>query len=444
MLRLINDHWRGNRSCVSADTGALTDAVCAILGCEALEIPAGSECLTWIIPKRWEVRRGVLKGPDGGTVADFADNPLHLWTHSVAFSGRLSREALEEHLHSDPRRPDRIPYHYRNGYRPDAGEWGFSIPHSVREALPEGEYSVEIDADLDTDISRGGVMKVADHLLPGERPECLLFGAHTCHPAQVCDGLSNVAVLTALFVRLAKRPSRRWSYRFVAGPEYFAAAGWLQHRPASEAALIRGGIYTDMFGNGQPFGWQTSFSADSAIDRVTENVFDHHVPGHIRRGYRRLWGNDETFWNGCGVGVPTVGVACGEYPEYHFDDDDPSLVDPDGLERSVLLLERIIDVFETDFVPVPKFRGPVYLSRYGLYIAPEESRHGYDTLEAVQILMNGERSCFEIALKAGADFFFVRDFCRRLEENGLAGRRPSELLSRPPGTLPAANRKDKE
>ena len=262
-------------------------------------------------------------------------------------------------------------------------------------------------------------MKVVDCWLKGEYPETIFIAAHTCHPGIVTDGLSCVAVAVELFKALKRRPSLRYSYRLILGPEYFAAAGFLATVPESEIKLLRNGIFLDMLGNNQPLAYQSSFQGDSVLDRIVQNVFANHVENYTKWPYRKLWGNDEMFYNGPGYLIPTLGIGGAEHPEYHFDRDNLDLVDLDQLGMSLEILLKIIDVFESDFVPIPLFRGPLYLSRFGLYIDPKLDPKGYDNLENIQILMDGDRTCFAISHELGIDFFFVRDFCNRVYDIGL-------------------------
>ena len=80
----------------------------------------------------------------------------------------------------------------------------------------------------------------------------------------------------------------------------------------------------------------------------------------------------------------------------------------------------MIDVFEKDAVPLLKYKGPLYLSRYNVYIDPKINRKAYDSIEAMQILADGKKSCLNIACELDIDFFFVYDFFRKLEEKDLA------------------------
>lgn len=421
MMAFIAEHWRLNRSAVSPDTDKLIAGLCkAVPSGGIIEARSGEDCLGWLIPQCWRVRHGRLLKPGGEVLADFARNPLFLWTHCVGFRGEVSREELLKHVASEPSRPEDTLYRYLNGYRYGVREWGISLPHRLVENLLESRYNIDIDAELDDN----GTLKVFNAFLPGRRPETIFFAAHTCHPAQVSDGLANIAVLLELYRHLAELPEREYSYRFIFGPEYFGAAAYLAKAPGQEVAALRWGLYCDMLSSHEPIGWQSSFRGNSRIDAILENVLPTHAACPIRRGYRKLWGNDEMFYNGPGVDIPTAGLGRGMHREYHFDVDDLEAADPYHLVEALWILMRIAGVFETDRVPERKFRGPLYLSRHGLYADATLQRRQYDALEAMQILMDGCRSLLDIAREADADFFFIREAARRMEERKLIALRP--------------------
>ena len=108
--------------------------------------PSGSEAFTWVVPPRWIVReaRIIAAGANGTPLVDAADHPLHLVTHSAPFRGRVSRDELLRHLHTDPARPERIPYVYRFYSR----KWGFCLPHRWLDRFTAAEYDVVVDTEL--------------------------------------------------------------------------------------------------------------------------------------------------------------------------------------------------------------------------------------------------------------------------------------------------------
>jgi len=426
MLDFVKKYWFLNRSAVNPDTDKLAYALKKLLsGSEIIEAKSGEECLTWIIPQRWHVRHAYLKTVDGKILADYSDNPLYLWSHCVGYKGKVGREELLKHVVSQPSRSDEIFYHDTNGYRYGVREWGFSLPHRVVESLNDEFYYVDIDADLDD----SGTIKVVDCRLPGNLNETMFFMAHTCHPAQVSDGLACIAVCLELCRFMTELPTRRYTYRFIFGPEYFAAATFLAKTPKEEIDALRFGCFLDMLSNHEPVGYQCSFQGDSLMDKIVSNVIKTHSGTHLARGYRRLWGNDETFYNGPEFRIPTIGIGRGMHREYHYNTDNLEHIDHYHMVESLWILQRIIDVLENDVVVKLKFKGPIYLSRYGLLIDPREDYIGAHNLQAIMILMDGTHSCMDIADKLDVDYFYVRRLADILKEKRLA-----ELYHRDPKT----------
>ena len=79
----------------------------------------------------------------------------------------------------------------------------------------------------------------------------------------------------------------------------------------------------------------------------------------------------------------------------------------------------IINILETDYIPLLKYKGPLCLSRYNFYIDFKTNPEGYRHIEAAQILADGNTSCFQIAEKIGADYKFIKDFFDELIKNSL-------------------------
>lgn len=432
MEQLVRDHWDLNRTAVNPETDQLVSRLSKMLDADVLEVESGAETLTWRVPKRWNVRKGELRTVDGDVLADYRDNPLHLWTHSVPQSGMVDRETLlEDHVHTDPNRPQEIPYHYRNGFRYDAEDWGFSIPHATVQEMDDDEYVVDIDTDLDEE----GTLKVVDAHLPGRRDETIFFAAHTCHPAQVSDGLANVAVAVELYHLLKNVDERRYSYRFLFGPEYFGGAAYLSEADQEAVEDLRYGLYLDFLSSYEPIGFQHSMQGDARIDRIVSNVLESHTEAHVVEPYRELVGNDETFYNGPGFEIPTVGLARSVHREYHYSSDNPSSMSLYKMEEAVWILRRVVEVVETDFVPVRQWDGPLYLSRYDLYVDPAEDRDASRSLERLHTMTDGTRSCFDMAHELDLDFFQVRDHFRDLADKGLVETRPRDDRPEDLGTI---------
>lgn len=422
MRALIERHHMTNRVPVGDDTSRLVRELADETGGDVLSVQSGEECLTWVIPPKWTVREAWVETLAGKRIADFAWNPLWLKSYSAPFSGVVSREELRAHTLSDPEKPECLLYDFRAQYQfGKRTAWGFTMPHRLVESLDEAEYRVHIDVEF-TD----GTMDVLDWVLPGESPETIYVAAHSCHPALVNDGLACVAVAVELFRELAARPQRRWTYRLIVGPEYYASAAFLAR--AAGVEQLAGGFYLDMLGNGDPFGFARSRAGDTPVDAATRDVLRRRAPNHFETPHLGLWVNDEIFFNGPDFDIPTIALGRGVWPWYHTDRDDVAGCDFAQLEESLGVLREIVDALETDCIVTRKYRGPLYQGRYGLYFDPRENPANYRALHDIQRLMDGRHTCLGIAARLGIDFPFVRKFADSLLSHGLAGAAPVPSL----------------
>lgn len=415
MKEFINKFWMLNRTAVNEDTDKLVNYLKDSLDAEIIEVKSGEECLSWVIPENWKVKKAQLKTKDGRVVVDFQENPLYLWTHSVSYKGEISRDDLiDKHVSFNPKMPDEIIYHYKHGYNYKSREWGFSIPYSIVKEMNEEKYHVNIETELNND----NTIKVVDAYLPGERDETIFIMAHTCHPAQISDGIGNIAVAIELYNHLKSFKTRKYSYRFLFGPEYFASAAYLAKADKEKISNLSFGVYLDMLSNHELMGFQHSMQGNSLMDKILKNVFDNHLPNYIERPYRMLWGNDEMFFNGQGFLIPTAGVGRGMHRDYHHSSDNLENIDNYHLAESTWILMRVIQAFENDFVPKLKYYGPLYLSRYNLSF----DANIMENLEFIQALADGKNSCVDIALELGLDIFSILEYFGVLEKKNLIER----------------------
>lgn len=412
MKNLIEPYYMLNRVTVGDDTSLFARSLAEYLKVDLLSVPSGTKCLTWTIPDKWVVREAYIETLEGDRIADFAWNPLYLNAYSVPFSGVIAKEELLSHLSYHPVLEDRLLYSNRWQYHKKHTQWGFSVPRTVVDGLTEERYRVHIDTAFEN-----GSMEVIDWTLPGKSNETVFFAAHTCHPGQVNDGIACIAVLVELFQYLEALPERHYSYRLIIGPEYFAAAAILAH--GKDIQNLRYGFYLDMMANSLPLSFSKSFHGNSYADRITRSVLAHYDTDKLDATYRSLYGNDEMFYDGPGFEIPTVCLCRHPYAYYHTDWDNLDNCDFDKLEESLDMLKDLVETFETDAVPTRNYEGPLYLTDYNLYIDPKIDQKGYTALQEIQILMNGERSCLDIAEIIGVDFLFVRSFVNELSKHGL-------------------------
>ena len=384
------------------------------------EVPTGTPVLDWTVPREWNLRAAWVKGPGGEIVVDAADSPLHVVGYSVPVRARLPLAELQEHLHSLPDQPDWVPY--RTSYWREA--WGFCLPHRRREALPEGEYEVCIDAAL-----ADGALTYGECFLPGETAREVLISTHVCHPALANDNLSGIALATFLAERLAAVP-RHHGYRFLFVPGTIGAITWLA-RNEDAAARIDHGLVVANVGDPGGFHYKRSRRGDAAIDRaVPQALADLREPVAVEDFVP--FGYDERQYCSPGFDLPVGSLTrtpSGRYPQYHTSADDLTLVQPQALAGSLRAYLAVAALLESNgrLGAYRRYRnlspkGEPQLGRRGLYGSLGGTTAGRERELALLWVLNqsdGSRDLSSIAERAGIPPAAIAEAAEALVAAGL-------------------------
>ncbi|WP_244635550.1 DUF4910 domain-containing protein [Chthonobacter albigriseus] len=363
------------------------------------EVPTGTAILDWTVPNEWSIRSATIETLDGRVVMDFADNNLHVVGYSKPVDAVLSREELARHVHTLPDQPTLIPY--RTGYFADS--FGFCLSHQTWTAMTDEQYRVRIDSTL-----APGSMTLGELLLPGSTDKEILLSIHCCHPALANDNLSGIVIATELAKRLAG-VSRRHAVRFLFGPGTLGALTWLSWNQDA-ARKVAAGLVLTCLGDAGPYHYKQSRQGTSATDRAVAQVLADEGEPLTVLPFAPV-GYDERQYCSPGFDLP---VGCfmrtpnGRYPEYHTSADDPSLVRPESLERSLDILEKIIAVIDRDATyERVDGRGEPQLGRRGLYrlVSGQAGRStSQEALLWVLNLADGRHSLLDMAARSGLTF----------------------------------------
>jgi len=390
MLRLIDELWYKARHIVSDDYDQALYRLRDYLDLTIHEVPSGTQCWTWRVPNKWGCREAYIEA-GGQRLVDVADHPLHIVYGSQPVDAIVTREELLAHLTWKDDRPGAIPFEFKY-YQP---AWGFCLPRNCLPRFTAEQYRVKIDV-----IDEPGALKIGEHFIPGP-----VVVAHLCHPAMVNDDLAGVAVSVDLARRLR---DPYYSYRFLFLPETIGSVAYL----ATHEELI-------------PLVLQRSYEDQSRLDHMASYVLNMHEPGLREGAFRTIIGNDEMVFDGPGVRVPMISVSRWPYPEYHTSDDNPNLVVP---EKLVHARDAVLDLFrylEADYVPQRTFRGPLFMSGYGLWVDWRENLMLNRALEWVMNHLEGDLCIAELAREVDVDFWELKDWLDRALTHGLIKRLPA-------------------
>jgi aminopeptidase-like protein len=230
--------------------------------------------------------------------------------------------------------------------------------------------------------------------------------------------------MAARLAHLLKGPSLRYSYRFLWIPGTIGAITWLA-RNESILPRIKHGLVLSCVGDSGPFTYKRSRRGNAEVDRAVE-----HVLRHTGRDFQALdftpYGYDERQYCSPGINLP---IGCfmrtpnGCYPQYHTSADDLTLVSPSSLGESLLLLLRVIQVFEENgrYMNLNPKCEP-QLGRRGLYRQMGGIKDAAAGEMAILWLLNlsdGRHDLLDIAVHAGIPFDQVSHAAGALRDAGL-------------------------
>lgn len=417
MGEMIEQLWQVPRDIVSDGYDAALGALATQLPMTIHQYPSGRQCWSWLVPEKWTVHEAYLETLDGRRLFSYADNPLHLVSYSLPFDSHVSREELLAHLHVHPLLPDAVPFVFKYYDR----DWGLCCSRELRDALSDSSYRVVIRTTFSY-----GTLKVGEVVAPGRVEECIVLCAHLCHSAMVNDDLSGVVVGIEVMRALLARRDLRYTYRFLIVPETIGSIAYLS---ANEALIphMKGGLFLEMLGLGNPHALQQSFEGDTDVDRCFIAALGAHDRESWTGKFRSVIGNDERQFNAPGVRVPMLSLSrvrrpsdpAWPYPEYHSSRDTPAAVARGSLADSRDAVLRMIETLERNVIPVNRHRGEVFCSRYGIHVDAYDNPEGHRALFDIMYLIDGTRSVADIAAACGISFDAASRTVDELERHGL-------------------------
>ena len=379
------------------------------------EVPTGTQAFDWTVPREWNIEEAFIEDADGNRLIDFADHTLHVVSYSVPIDEVCTWDELRPHLHTLPDKPDWIPY--RTSYYKD--NWGFCLAHRDLDRFSEGPFRVCIRSSL-TD----GSLTYGETIVPGATDREFLFFNHVCHPSLGNDNLSGNVVMAELASRLRQRKRQpRFTYRFVWAPVTIGSITWLS-RNKSIVPKIHAGLVAVLLGDAGPFHYKRTRTGSAEIDRVVELVLKEQGVAAKLLDFSP-YGYDERQFNSPGIAAPVGRLTRSPnsgYEEYHSSADNLDFVQPQYLEESLRVLERVVTVLEGNMC----YRNTApdcepQLGKRGLYgstggTQPKEREHA---MLWVLSFSDTQHSLLEISESSGIDFDVVRAAADDLLAAGL-------------------------
>ncbi len=416
MYNFIKKYYLLNRTVVSNDQTKFANDLKKLFDGKIIKEKPGSKCLTWKIPKNWNVKEAYISDLKNNVIIDYRNNPLHLWSYSKSFDGKISTTDLLKHISTDINRPDEFPYHYSNSFNHNYDQWGFSAPYNKILKLKDKFYKVKINSSFDNKNH----LQVVTKKIKGRSKKTILIMAHTCHPGIVSDGIACIAAAYEIFNLLKKRKNY-YSYEFIFGPEYFAAASYLK-RNIKNKKNIKFGIFFDTLSNHEPMTLQKSVQSNTQIDKLFQNIFRNHLKNSKIGNFKEMIGNDELFYNGTNINIPTIGIARDKNREYHYNTDNLENLSLYKLEESIWVIFRGLIALENNKKVKLKYLGPLSRGNFLKEKLKKIKNLDWKKNEKILILANGKNSILDISEKLDVDFYYVLEILKCIPKKFISLR----------------------
>jgi aminopeptidase-like protein len=412
MFEIIKDLYFTRRDLVSDGYDESLEYLSKIIPLKIHSFSSGTKCWTWIVPKKWSINDAYIE-VDGKKLLDLKDHPLHVISYSLPVDKIISHKELMDHLHSNPNRPNSIPFQFKY-YEQD---WGFCIEHNKLSNFCHNQYHVLIDSHFDD-----GSLKVGEVFIKGKSEETIVIVAHLDHPAMANDDLAGVAVLTGIANSLLEKKHLKYSYKLLILPETIGSIAYLSQNE-NIIPNLKFGIFLEMLGNDNEFALQFSRQSDTILDKIAKNIIKTNHPNFSQGEFREVVANDEMVFNGPGVNIPMISISRWPYPEYHTNDDDISIIKSEKLEESKSIILEILESLEENYFPKRKFIGPPFLSGYGLWVDWQDNLKQNLLVEKIFMEFEGNKSIIEIADQFDLPFKKLLDYVNKFVDAGLVEKK---------------------
>lgn len=378
-----------------------------------VEIPTGTKCFDWTVPKEWNIKDAYIITPDGEKICNFKSSNLHVMGYSTPIDRLVSFDELQKHLFSIPEQPDAIPY-VTSYYKEN---WGFCISQNERNKLTHGDYKVFIDSEL-----KEGHLTYGEIIIPGESKKEIFLSTYLCHPSLANNEISG-PVVTTFIVKWILEQKRKYTYRIAIIPETIGSISYLSKNHKRMKRRTIAGFNITCVGDDRAYSYLPSRSGGTLSDKVALHVLKHMHPEFITYSFLDR-GSDERQYCSPGIDLPICSIMrskYGIYPEYHTSLDDLSLITPEGLYGGYNVLKKTLECLEMDEVLSPTVLCEPQLGKRGLYPTTSTKYSGDKVKDIMNFIAytDGHLSNLEISERINIPLWKINPTLERIKNEKL-------------------------
>jgi aminopeptidase-like protein len=217
--------------------------------------------------------------------------------------------------------------------------------------------------------------------------------------------ISGPVVTTALVRWLRTLKHRRYTYRIVFVPETIGSIVYISKNVNEMKKNIKAGFVITCIGDNRTYSYLQSRQGNTLADQTAKNVLGHLVKDYKEYSFLER-GSDERQYCSPGVDLPVISIMrskYGTYPEYHTSLDDMSFISPEGLQGGYNILQKCIEVLESNLTYKIKVNCEPQLTKYGLYPTTSKKDSKKQVQETLSLIAyaDGNHTLLEIANKIG-------------------------------------------
>jgi aminopeptidase-like protein len=380
-----------------------------------IEVPSGTKCFDWEVPREWNIKDAYIITPDGEKICDFKKSNLHVVGYSIPVRKIITLDELQENLYSIPDQPNAVPY--VTSYYQD--KWGFCITQNERDVLKPGKYHVVIDSEL-----KAGYLTYGELIIPGKSEKEIFLSSYLCHPSMANNELSGPVVTIFIAKWLIDEfENRKYTYRIIIIPETIGAITYLSRNYKKMKKSIIAGFNVTCIGDERSYSYIPSRNGNTLSDKVALHVLKHSCPDFKKYSFLDR-GSDERQYCSPGIDLPVCSIMrtkYGCYPEYHTSLDDLELVTPTGLIGGYNVLKKSIECLECVEILRTTTLCEPQLGKRGLYPTVSTKSSGYQVKDMMNLLAyaDGQRSTIEIAEIIGIPLWELKKNIEKLKKEGI-------------------------
>lgn len=360
MYKLIEELYPICRSITGKGVKETLEIIKRNIPIEIKKVRSNTKVFDWQVPLEWDIKDAYVKNSKGDKIIDFKKHNLHLMSYSEYFNGDVDYNILKKHIYTLEKHPKWIPY--RTSYYKK--NWGFCMKHEDFLKMDKNEkYSVYINSEL-----KEGYLHYADLIIPGKTKKEILISCYICHPSMCNDSISGVVVAIYLAKYLLNK-SNYYTYRFVFIPETIGSIIYLSKNLDYLKKYVIGGYVITCVGDEGEFTYLKTRKENQMVDKITLYVLKNNLKSFKIRDFLTC-GSDERQYNYPGIDLNIGSLMRSkyhEYVEYHTSADNLNFVTEKGLNESLNIYIKCIDLFDINLYYKTNTLCEPQLGKYGLY-----------------------------------------------------------------------------